>query len=158
MHMTVPPLVGVHLPSTWNTCHSLETARTFRTLNSTMISLYMYHGATDHGMEAKPVWTHYAGWRITLTGEGSDIWNDGGRDEERKTMQRVAGWHKGMVQRRNPHTQQEGPEDRGTRRTVVEMTLDTYGQGRIQGDQSGHGPHPVLPWTLALCQQNKKNV
>ena len=52
--------------------------------------LHEEHSATDHRKEAKPVWTHMQDER-QQAGEEGDVWNDGGRDEERKTVQRMVG-------------------------------------------------------------------
>ena len=41
-------------------------------------------------------------------GEGGDVFKDGGRDEERKTVQGMVGRHQGIVRRRNPRKKQEG--------------------------------------------------
>ena len=48
------------------------------------------HGATDNGKEAKPVWTHMQD-EGQYAGEEGDVWNDGGRDVEKKTVQRMVG-------------------------------------------------------------------
>src|SRR6218665_2062923 len=49
---------------------------------------------------------------IRVAGEGGDIWNDGGTDQERNSVQRMVGRHQGMVRRKIPHTQQEGAGSR----------------------------------------------
>jgi len=62
------------------------------------------HGATDHGQEAKPVWTHMDN---RLVREFMFGMMEAETRRGRKTMQRMVRRHQGMVQRRNPHTQHD---------------------------------------------------
>ena len=94
-------------------------------------SMQEEHGATDQEKEARAVWAHMQD-EGQEAGEGGDVWNDGGRDEESKTrLDDMKEWCGEEI-----HTLNRKAQDRSTWRTVVKMALDNY-RRQVHGAMDG---------------------